>query len=83
MKYVVGLILVLLVVLHQDFWNWRRIQPLVFGFIPIGLAWHVGISLAAGFVCWLAVRFCWPPDVDALDDLPEPAERGGTRGLDG
>ena len=24
--------------LHQDFWNWNKAEPLLFGFMPIGLA---------------------------------------------
>lgn len=64
MKYVVGSLIVLLMILHQDFWNWHRNDPLVFGFIPIGLAWHAGISLSAAFIGWLAARFCWPIDID-------------------
>ncbi|MAE75936.1 MAG: hypothetical protein CMJ85_03585 [Planctomycetes bacterium] len=48
-------------------WWWGEAEPLVFGFIPIGLAWHVLISLAAGAVWWLASRFCWPADLDQLD----------------
>ena len=31
--------IVLLFVLHQDFWLWED-TTLVFGFIPIGLAYH-------------------------------------------
>jgi hypothetical protein len=26
--------------LHQDLWAWRAARPLVFGFLPIGLAYH-------------------------------------------
>jgi hypothetical protein len=69
---VFGLVAVL-VVLHQDFWWWHRVEPMVFGFIPIGLAHHVGISLAASLLGWVVVRYCWPDDVDAPDDAP-PAE---------
>lgn len=61
---VISLIL-LLAILHQDWWWWEAKEPLVFGFMPIGLAWHAGISLAAGLVGLMAVRFCWP---DHLDD---------------
>ena len=53
----------LLVILHQDFWWWDD-RTTVFGFLPIGLAWHVGISIAAGLVGLLAVTFCWPETLD-------------------
>jgi hypothetical protein len=67
MKQVVVFLLVLLAVLHQDFWYWDSIDPLVFGFIPIGLAYHIGVSLAAGILWAMAVCYCWPKDVDVPD----------------
>jgi hypothetical protein len=70
-KIVYGLIL-LLGVLHQDFWNWHHHEPMLFGFIPVGLAWHAGISVAAGVIAFLAVRYCWPDDVDAVEDSAPP-----------
>lgn len=68
---VLGLVGVL-VVLHQDFWWWHTAEPLVFGFIPIGLAHHVGISLAASLLGLIVVRYCWPDDVEVLEELPGP-----------
>jgi hypothetical protein len=73
MRYVVAALIALLIVLHQDFWNWHTYEPLVLGFIPVGLAWHVGISLAAAVVAFLAVRYCWPEGLDpAATDGPSP-----------
>ena len=69
---VIGLIL-LLAVLHHDWWWWEAKEPLVFGFMPIGLAWHAGISLAAGLVGLMAVSFCWPNHLDEEDGGAEPA----------
>lgn len=54
-------------VLHQDFWWWNDIEPLVFGFIPIGLAYHIGVSITAALLWALAVHYCWPTDVDVPD----------------
>lgn len=68
MKKLAIVFVLALIVLHQDFWNWHTYEPLVFGFIPIGLAWHVGISLAAGALSWFMVTYCWPKDVDALEE---------------
>ncbi len=59
-KVVWGLVL-LLIVLHQDLWFWTD-ERLVFGFLPIGLAWHMGISLGASLTWLLATWFCWPAD---------------------
>ena len=58
-RLVIGLILALCV-LHHDFWWWDTAEPVMFGFMPIGLAWHTGISVAAAFSWWLAVKYCWP-----------------------
>lgn len=49
--------------LHQDFWNWKRIEPLIFGFLPIGLAYHVGYSLVAALTMAVLVRWAWPKDL--------------------
>ena len=78
MKVVVVFLILALCVLHHDLWNWDvpgplpeeptaedRNRGLVFGFMPIGLAWHTGISIAAGLVWWLAVQYCWPHELDS------------------
>jgi hypothetical protein len=70
MRIVVALLVLALIVLHQDYWNWRTHAPLIFGFIPIGLAHHVAISLASAAVGLLAIRYCWPAQLD--DDAPAP-----------
>lgn len=67
MAKLVVLLLLALCVLHHDLWWWDRAEPLLFGFMPVGLAWHAGISLAAGFVWWLATRYCWPKQLEELD----------------
>ena len=72
--------LVLLGILHQDFWWWDDSETLVLGFLPIGLAYHALISVAAGILWALAVRFCWPEGVDVPDEAIAPAgsmEKGG------
>ncbi len=67
MQYVVWLLIVLLIVLHQDNWLWDD-PYLVGGFLPIGLLYHMGISLAAAVVWYLATIFCWPPELEAADE---------------
>jgi hypothetical protein len=63
-----------LYVLHQDFWNWKRIEPLVFGFLPVGLAYHVIYSIAASLTMVVLVRFAWPkglsPDEQPASSKP-------------
>lgn len=55
--------------LHQDVWNWTRLEPLVFGFLPAGLAYHAAYSILAAVLMAVLVRFAWP------HDLEPPAER--------
>lgn len=78
MKKLVYGLLILLAVLHQDFWWWDTYDPLVFGFIPIGLAYHAGVSLAAAILWALAIRHCWPAGVD--DDEPGAADAADREG---
>jgi len=70
-KNVSVVLAVLLVLAHHDFWNWHRSEPLVLGFIPVGLAWHTMISLFAAVLAALMVRYNWPPSVDALESMPD------------
>ena len=67
MKYVLWSLIVLLVILHQDNWNWEK-GTLVLGFVPIGLAWHAGISVAASTVWYLATVFAWPVELEHGQD---------------
>jgi len=66
-KWLLALLVVTVYLLHQDYWNWRKVEPLVFGFLPIGLAYHAGYSMLAAFMMWLLVRFAWPKELDALE----------------
>ena len=59
MFYVVWGAVCLLIILHQDNWLWDN-PKLVFGFMPITLLFHLGISIAATFTWFLATRYAWP-----------------------
>ena len=59
-KAALGTIALLLFVLHQDFWLWDRASPLVFGFLPAGLAYHGAYTIAVALFLWCIVRFAWP-----------------------
>ncbi|TWT41144.1 hypothetical protein RAS1_38370 [Phycisphaerae bacterium RAS1] len=68
MRMLIYALIVLLAIAHQDFW-WRSdSRTLVLGFLPVSLAYHVGVSIAACLLWGLACRFCWPADVDVADD---------------
>ena len=79
------LLLILLVatvyVLHQDFWNWQRIEPLVFGFLPVGLAYHVAYSILAACMMAVLVRFAWPKHLEKVEPHADPAERRKTEAM--
>jgi hypothetical protein len=53
-----------LYVLHQDFWFWRAANPLVFGFIPIGLFYHACYTVVTALVMWMLVRQAWPSHLE-------------------
>ena len=53
-------------VLHQDFWNWKKSEPLVFGFLPVGLAYHAAYSILAAISMALLVKFAWPKHLETV-----------------
>ena len=63
--------------LHQDFWNWKKAEPLLFGFLPVGLAYHAGYSILAAVMMAVLVRFAWPKH---LEDVQPHAEAPTTEG---
>ena len=75
-KLVYGLIITL-AILHQDFWWWDDSETLVLGFVPIALAYHASVSVAAGVLWALAVRHCWPADVDGSNGVVSPHSKDG------
>ncbi|MFK7790239.1 MAG: hypothetical protein AB8C95_12200 [Phycisphaeraceae bacterium] len=66
-KKIVLIIFCLMFILHQDYWNWNN-RELVFGFIPVTLAYHAGFSLCAVTLWAFAVKFAWPSEVEAWAD---------------
>jgi len=77
MKWLLTLLVIVLYVLHQDFWNWSD-RSLVFGFLPVGLAYHAVFCIAAACMMALLVRFAWPAELertapDTVDATSEAA----------
>ena len=66
MKWFVYALLAALTVLHHDFWLWDKAEPLVFGFLPPGMAYHVFYSIAVAGAWALAIRYAWPRDIEAF-----------------
>jgi hypothetical protein len=50
-------------VLHQDFWNWNN-ADLIFGFLPVGLAYHAGYSILAAVMMAVLVKTAWPKHLE-------------------
>jgi hypothetical protein len=57
-------LVIALYALHQDVWLWRAARPFVFGFLPVGLFYHVCYTLAVALVMWLLVRLAWPAHLE-------------------
>ena len=63
MKRGIWAAVILLALLHQDFWLWND-ASLVWGFIPVGLAYHMLYSVLAGILWGLAAVYAWPETVE-------------------
>ncbi|MCR9246911.1 MAG: DUF3311 domain-containing protein [bacterium] len=61
------LLVVVLAILHYDFWNWND-RTLVFGFVPVGLWFQVLVSIGAAIAWALVVRFAWPTRIEEWAD---------------
>jgi len=63
--------------LHQDFWFRDVARPLMFGFLPIGLVYHVALCLAIAGLMWVLVRYAWPVELErAVEDVTRSASSG-------
>lgn len=67
-KFVLVALVLGVYLLHQDCWNWKKIEPLVLGFLPIGLAYHVAYSVLAAVTMALLVRFAWPKHLEGTKE---------------
>jgi hypothetical protein len=80
MKLVRVVLLTLLVVavyiLHQDYWNWKKAEPLIFGFLPVGLAYHAGYSILAAVTMAILVKFAWPAHLESAEPVEGVASGG-------
>ena len=75
MKWLLAILVLVVYVLHQDFWFWTD-RTLVFGFLPIGLAYHGGYAILVAGMLWLLIKFAWPEHLEqSVADLPDtPSE---------
>ncbi len=76
MKYFLALMVIIVYALHQDIWNWKN-GDLVFGILPMGLAYHAGFSALGAVMMAVLVKFAWPEHLEqAADEAPDPEEAG-------
>jgi hypothetical protein len=59
-----SVVIAVMYALHQDVWFWRTARPLVFGVLPIGLAYHAAYCIAAALLMWALTTFAWPAHLE-------------------
>lgn len=71
-KKIIWFFFILLFLLHQDFWWWDN-GDFVFGFLPIGLAYHALFSITCALLGWMAIKYAWPHELEnfAEEDFSE------------
>jgi len=65
-KLLLTLLVLAVFLLHQDIWNWKN-GGLVFGFLPVGLAYHAAYAIVAAFLMAVMVKFAWPADLEQME----------------
>ncbi len=74
------LLILVVYLLHQDFWNWKKAEPLVFGFLPIGLAYQAGYSILAALLMAVLVKFAWPRHLESTGEQKADQQTRQDRG---
>ena len=81
--WLLALAVVAMYFLHQDTWLWDKAEPLVLGFLPVGLFYHAVYSVAVAGLMWLLVRYAWPAHLERdLDVAAGPADGDAPSGVD-
>ena len=68
-------LVVLAAILHTDLWAWED-DTLVFGFVPMALAYHAGISILAAVAWACVVKFDWPDGIEEWASAEEDGSSG-------
>jgi hypothetical protein len=63
-KWVLAALVAAMVFLHQDSWNWRSIDPVFLGILPVGLAYHAFYTVGTAVLMWLLVTLAWPSELE-------------------
>ena len=73
MNRIVWYLVFALVIAHQDFWYWAD-PTVVFG-MPIGLVYHIGLSIACSLVWAYVCYFAWPKELEGYDEEIEVTKK--------
>ena len=65
-KFLLFLLIAVVYVLHQDNWNWKN-ADLVFGFLPVGMAYHAAYSVLAAIMMAILVKCAWPEHLEKTE----------------
>jgi hypothetical protein len=69
-KLLLFLLILAVYAAHQDIWNWAKATPMLFGFLPPGLSYQAGYSIAAAALMAVLVKFAWPKHLEEDEDRP-------------
>lgn len=67
------LFFILLLILHQDFWNWSS-EKVIFLGMPIGLFYHAIFSIACSALGGWAVLCAWPVRWEKYSEIKEGSQ---------
>ena len=71
---IIWILVAVLAVVHNDLWWWND-NTLVFGFMPMGLAFHALFSIVAALLWVLAIKIAWPHHLEAMaEETAGPAQ---------
>ncbi len=63
-KFALAVAILSVYVLHQDVWFWQAARPLVFGFLPVGLAYHAAYCVLVAILMSVLTVVAWPAHLD-------------------
>ncbi|HEX3132213.1 MAG TPA: DUF3311 domain-containing protein [Planctomycetota bacterium] len=78
-KWLAAVWVIALLVLHQDFWLWTS-KTLLFGCVPIGLAYHAGFTVLAAITLFVFTRTIWPKHLEEEEHRLPPASPDANKG---
>ena len=77
-KRILFIVFVLLLLLHQDSWNWDNAN-LVLGFMPVGLFYHACYSLVAALFWGIVMKVAWPTELEEWAEGGAESPEGGSK----